>query len=407
MRKFFILYLFPFVLALILIHFLALSNKTNDFLFSKQEIKIQLPSISNYISELDGNSFYENNFLLNVAGKNETIFILGSSELTAQSGAIPYNFLPLHYNINIKAIGKAGNQCFSIYCQLLANEDRLNNTKIIFIISPGWFESKASRGTSSEIFLKYNSENFLKNIANKDGEFQNYAGKRISQLYSEFNSPNLPLKILNFKYRASKSLLHKAVFEPLIYIDRYLLNKKEGVTYSVGTTPALLSYSDTNQRNKKTIINWDSLIHISRLQVINNATNNKLGINNAYYTEHIKRNYGTMQPVNERYNQEFEDFKMLMKLIRAKKIDAFFIIQPFNPLYYRNLNEINPILNKVRQEIKGNNSLKGYECADFFITDKSKYDSALLNDIMHFSNYGWYKANICIINHYKLNNENK
>ena len=91
-----------------------------------------------------------------------------------------------------------------------------------------------------------------------------------------------------------------------------------------------------------------------------------------------------------------------MKLIRAKNIDAYFIIQPFNPFYYINLNALSPTIDEVRTEIKGNKNLKGYDCADFFITDTAKYDRGLLTDIMHFSNYGWYKTDQYIIDHYNL-----
>lgn len=405
MKKLIFVNLFPLAIVLFIIRFLAHNDYINSILFPSKVEDSQSCSDFNYIPNFIDNPGYEENFLLNDSSQKSTIYLLGSSELTSESEAVPYKFITNNFPVKIKAIGHAGNQSFSIYCQLLANENRLNNTRIVFILSPGWFASKYSKGTTSEIFLEYNSEQFLKNIFNGDDHFRDYAGKQIAQFYCEFNAPSLPLKLINFKYRSSVSLLHKIVYAPLIYLDIFLMNEKEAIINSVSkdkvSIPIQISYSI----NEKPIVDWDSLLTASRLHVLLNATNNTIGVSNEYYSEHLNVNTGKVQPVKNIFNQELKDFKMLMKFIRTKNIDAFFIIQPLNPLYYNNLATINPVIDEVREELRGNKNQKGYDFADFFVTDTTQFDRGILDDLMHFSNYGWYKVNQRIINHYNLNNE--
>ena len=187
--------------------------------------------------------------------------------------------------------------------------------------------------------------------------------------------------------------------------DNFLLKRKHVLLNPVNRLIEITLDNPTYTPIENTFINWDSLLAYSRLQVISDATNNNIGVSNDYYSEFLNINTGKVQPLNNKFIQELEDFKMLMQLIKSKNIDAFFIIQPLNTLYYNNLATINPAIDEVRRELKGGNNHKAYDFADFFVTDTALYDRGLLKDLMHFSNYGWYKVDQSIIKHYKLNNE--
>lgn len=397
MKKIVILFFTPLILSLGVLYCIALDKQINTFLFSSNSTEVD-SSTFNYIINFNDNPFYENQFL-NPSHSTTTIYLLGSSELAEGGAAIPYNFIPNHFNSNVKAIGHAGNQCFSMYMQLLANSSRLNSSKICFIISPGWFDSKASKGTSSQAFLEYNSEYFLKNILfTTCNPFQSYASKRIAQLYTEFNTPNIPLKLLNFEHQSSKSIFHKTVYYPLISLNYFLLAKKDRIMkqkkYSFKTT----SISTKDIIPKKNVINWDSLASFSKSEVLKNVTNNKMGIADDYYTEYIKGKRGNIQAVNESVNQELTDFKMLVKLVKSKNVNATFIISPLNAFYYKNLEDLNPTINSITTEIQNAN----FNYLNFFVTDINKYEKATLHDIMHFSDYAWYKIDKFMIETYKL-----
>ena len=352
MKQILLVYLFPFVLAIFSIYYISNNAGDINLFFAKKTVENTSTPAFNYIGNFE-NTIYEDAFLKS-GDSTETIFLLGSSELVYSSPAIPYNFISDHFKTKLKAVGHAGNQCFSIYVQLLANYQRLKNAPVVIIISPGWLESKASKGTTSKIFLEFNSESFLRNINSNsaDEEFVSYADKRISQLYSEFNSPNLQLKLMNFNYRSSVSLLHKLIFYPLICSDKFLSNQKEKIepTKQIGT-----SFKRLPIMPQSVSINWDSLFSSSKKEVLSKATNNNLGVNNEYYTQHVHGKTGNMQPVPTCVNQETEDFKMLIKLVKEKNMNVRFIISPLNPLYYKNLKDLSPTVSIIENEIKSNN----------------------------------------------------
>lgn len=397
MKKIIILLFIPLIISLSVLYCIALNKQTNSFLFSSNSTEVDSSNF-NYIINFNDNPFYENQFL-NPNHSTKTIYLLGSSELAEGGAAIPYNFIPDHYNSSVKAIGHAGNQCFSMYMQLLANSSRLNSSKICFIISPGWFDSKSSRGTSSQAFLEYNSEYFLKNILSTTcNPFQIYARKRVAQLYSEFNTPNIPLKLLNFEHQSAKSIFHKIVYYPLISLNYFLLTKKVQITEQKEYSFKPPSIKLKAIAPKVNYINWDSIASASKNEVLKNVTNNQMGIADDYYTEYIRGKRGNIQAVSESVNQELIDFKMLVKLVKSKNVNATFIISPLNPLYYKNIEDLNPTINCITKEIND----AGFNCLNFFVTDTNKYEKAILHDVMHFSDYAWYKIDKFMIETYKL-----
>ncbi len=391
MKKIGLIYLIPLLFACL---FLFFFNKYLNSNLLNNKIKNNTDSTFRYIENFQSNQFYEDQFLLN-NDSSKTIYLLGSSELSETTEAIPYNFISDHFSTKVIGLGHAGNQCFSIYSQLLANENRLKDAPIIIILSPGWFESKSAKGTSSAIFLEYNSEWFLKTINKKDNEFTRFENKRISQLYSEFSSPNLEIKLMNFKHRSTISYFHKILFYPVIIIEKLLIGLKENM---ISKRITLNSTKRTPLKSEEVQIKWDSLFTSSKEEIIKNSNNNRFGINNEYYTEYVHGKTGKVEPVSEDFNQELEDFKMLIKLLKKKKANVCFVISPLNPIYCKNLKDLKPTISIIETEIKSN----GYNYLNLFETDTLKYDKAILFDVMHMSKYGWYKIDKFIIETYKL-----
>lgn len=402
MKNFVTLYLLPFLLAFVLVYFFSLQKPVNAFLFPSEAPRGQ-DTIMGFIPEFSGNDRLEQQFLWKSDTKEDVVFIMGSSELQDETNAVPYRFIPAHSATRVQAYGHAGNQCFSVYCQLLAHTERLKNSRIVFILSPGWFEAKPALGTSSPVFLEYVSPRFLEKIATQQTPFSVYAGERIAQLYSEFNAPGLPLKINYFKNRAALSPMHKLLFSPLLYLDKKWFKYYKKINYTVENEIEPISFVSLYHPMPATMpVPWDTMLTESRIRVLAKATNNTLGISNDYYDTHIKGRQGHIKPVGFEHNTELNDFHMLMQLIRAYEVDAFFVIQPLNPCYYVNLAALNPVMDEIRSEIKGKEGQRSYGCADFFVSDSTAYDKALLTDVMHFSEYGWYRVNQAVMNHYTL-----
>lgn len=388
--------LLPFIISTLTIYYISGDPKTKKYFFDSQQMNDTLAAQVRAIANFSENKAYERSFLKSTASA-ETIFLLGSSELTASTPAIPYNFISQHFKTQVMGVGHAGNQCFSIYTQLLAKEHLLKNAPISIILSPGWFESKASKGTSSEVFLEFNSEHFLNNILkNKTTDsFHDYLYTRVAMLFPELNAPSLEIKLMNFYHQASKSFIHQLMYAPLIFCDRELLKIKEKIT---GTAPEMNVYNRLPIVAESVFINWDSLLAFSKAAVNRQATNNSMGIANDYYTEHIHGKTGHVTVVNEKYNQELKDFKMLIRLLHEKKVNASFIISPLNTLYYKNLPALSPTISEIEDELKKYQ----FPYLNLLKTDTSKYDKAILHDVMHLSDYGWYHVNKFLIDTYHL-----
>ncbi len=136
-------------------------------------------------------------------------------------------------------------------------------------------------------------------------------------------------------------------------------------------------------------------------QVLKNASNNNLGIANDLYPE-FEHKKGHVQPVAPRFNQELKDMQMLIEFLKKKKANVTFIISPLNPFYFKNLKELNPTINHIETCLQDN----GFKYLNLFESDTTKYDKALLFDVMHLSDYGWYKIDQFIIENYHLTNAN-
>lgn len=393
MKRIGFVYFIPLLFAVICLFYF--NKKYNSILFKNNSV-ITIDSSFRYLDNFRNNQFYEDQFLLGT-DSSEIIYIIGSSELNSYSEAIPYNFISDRFKTQVKGLGHAGNQCFSIYSLLLANEDRLKDAPMVIILSPGWFESKPAKGTSSAIFLEYNSERFLKTINKnyKDEGFTAYENKRIAQLYNEFNSPDLEIKLMNFKHRASISFIHKIIFSPVIFTDNLLSGLKEKLTDQHITKNFIKRKSIIPEEIS---INWDSLLAVSKEEIVKTSNNNRFGINNQYYSDYIHGKRGKVEPVNACFNQELKDFEMLIKLLKKKKANVCFVMSPLNPIYCKNLNDLSPTITIIGDDIKSN----GFSYLNLFETDTLKYDKAVLFDIMHMSEYGWYKIDKFIIETFKL-----
>jgi|GEM_PF-995993 len=403
MKRIVLLYLLPFFISLSLVYLFAFNPSVNAYFFPEKPVP-NYRDMPAYIDNFNGHPYFEENFL-NPAWKENTIYVLGSSELSEGGEAIPYTFIPRHYkNFRVQGFGHAGNQCFSIFSQLLANTTKLKGAKIVFIISPGWFESKPTKGTSSAIFLEYNSDRYLKKILTnhneEDGVFKAYAEKRVNELYSEFNSPNLPLKLMSFEHNFSKSILHKAVFALPMICDYQLLSKKKklGCERTASPAPADAELRRVMKPAGTVHINWDSLLSYSKAETLKKVTNNSLGIEDSYYTEFIGSKRGKIEPVKESLNTELQDFIMLVELAKAKQINATFIISPLNPFYFQNQPAIQPTVDVITGTISKN----GFSYLNLLESDTAKYEKAILHDVMHMSDYGWYQADRYIVDQYKL-----
>jgi D-alanyl-lipoteichoic acid biosynthesis protein DltD len=398
MKQFLVMHLLPLIAGVLITINIAFHPSINNYFFKDNTSKQPIDSNYFFLEHFNHVEFYEDDFLKN-NDKTENIFLLGSSELTHPSEAIPYHFISNRFDVKVKGVGHAGNQCLSILSQLLAKQEIINQAPIVIILSPSWFESKATKGTPSAIFLEFNSNRFLHQMIqnNTSNFYSDYLFKRVSDLYQEFNSPNLELRLMFNKYQASKSVLHQLLYKPVIMADEQLMELRNMINPFHSLTHQ--KFKRNTIMPKDITINWDSLFTKSRNQILNNASNNTMGIANEIYPE-FEHKKGHVQPVSITFNQELQDMQVLIKFLNENHAQASFIISPLNPYYFKNLPALNPTIQQIELCLKTN----GFKYLNLFESDSTKYDKALLFDVMHLSDFGWYKIDQFIINNYHLAN---
>lgn len=355
------------------------------------------PSDLRYISAYHGDPELEDQFLAQ-PGDSTTIYLLGSSELTSGGTYLPYHFISDRFPIKVMGIGHEGNQCFSIFCQMLAYSDRLKNAPVVIILSPGWFEDKSSQGTSSAVLLEYLSDRLLNRIVQlpHNSEFQHYAYEGISRYAPEFSSPSAAFRLANTAHRSSVSPIHSAVVGPLNAWNSFCRNLKK----STGNE------RESTQQNSRTFtfpsssfsIPWDSIETALIEKHRQAAGNNSMGIEAEYYSNYINGKRARVRPVTFSYNREWRDFLSLLKLLEESNSNASFVISPLHAGYYTNLPDLQPVIDSLRSEI----GKSGFPCLDLFQSDSTKYRKHLLSDVMHFSEAGWLQVNRFIIDTYGL-----
>jgi D-alanine transfer protein len=332
---------------------------------------------------------------LELAGslQNENyITFLGSSEFT-DSPYCPYNFFPDSLNTPSVGFGHAYMQSFSIFCELMAMQKNLNNSKICIILSPGWFETG---GSNIEAFLEFIRPNFLKSIKGNDEipiEYKKEIGRFIALNIDNIDKPSKT--ILYFKNLNDETIVDKKLnlfYEEINQYKEKRINKK--LNYSVNTITPKLSAP------KK--INWNkSKNHLQR-NFIASIKTNSLFINDEYYNlwmldSNKVYHHGFNYKVNLKENQEFKDFKLLVDLLKRYNCKASFIMQPLNPYHFTDLANYKEVMDSV------NNILikSKFPYLNLFTAKKEKYEPGTLTDVMHFGDYGWMKVNEFVANTYK------
>jgi len=392
MRQFLSEYLLPLIIAFAVFMGLILNNALDHF-FKAPPASAQNKSAV-YAYTLVSSPAIADRLLMS-GDSSDQIFLFGSSELTGADGSWPYHFISDRFATKVIGVGHAGNQCFSIFTQLLANKERLKDAPIVIMVSPTWFQGKDALGTSSQVFLEFVNEQFLRKITNSEASgFKQYFGKRLAEMYDDFTSPSLALKGCYYDYQASKSIFHQPIYGSFTLMDRLLESLK-----SDSAQISDKSYSRKKINPDQVSLNWDSLFRSSKEQQLKLATNNSWGVNNEYYSTFVNGKHSEVNVVSDAENIELADFCMMVKLLRHYNANASFVIAPMNPYFYSGMDRLETVINQIRTQISSNR----FACLDMWVSDTTNYEKGLLRDVMHIGPYGWYKIDRFIIENYRLN----
>ena len=332
--------------------------------------------------------------------------VIGSSEMTHfESQAIPFNFFT-DKKIPCIGVGHAGNQLHSILVQLAAFHQDLDKVKLTIILSPGWFEGGATNGTPLETFLEYADEHNLYYIwydKTIPKEIKDHIYDYVVTHFKEIDSPSSILRAIYYSRSSEKNKLLRPFYAPFTGLYEYYIGIKwnEMVENKYVDRPFEMTKlaKDTAGVTAEDIQinNWDSLYTTAVKKFSNESSNNPYAIENSYYNEYMKgKGLRVLKSTDANNNMEFNDLKMLLLLLNKFHCKPLFVMQGLNPLVYQNLNELDPILKKVKEEILKN----GFEFLDLHTSDASKYVRGILNDYQHMGEAGWYKVDEKMYNYF-------
>lgn len=336
-----------------------------------------------------------------------SIVVIGSSEMThTDFKAIPYNFFNSN-KIPCLGFGHEGNQSLAIMAQLAVFHKELKNSKIVIIVSPGWFEGNYAKGTSQESFLEFVDERLLYLLyfdSDIPKESKEYLYDYVAENFKNISAPSAILKLIYYTAESRKSFIHKIIFSPFCsFYQSYCEKKMKVMTDLFYQNKSMMPftnepYKTSDYRYSNPLkINWDSLKSSSIEEFKASSNNNLFGIENNYYNKWmkggVKRN---IKPVNENNNVEFNDFVNLLALLKSYNCKTLFVIQPLNPLVYNNMHAIDPTLARVVEEIKKNN----FECLNLHTSDETKYVKGIMTDYQHLGNAGWYEVDEKVYNYF-------
>lgn len=338
---------------------------------------------SNFYANFDTIPEGINPFVASVRDK-EGILLLGSSELTTASPFIPYQFFNERTPFKLVAFGHAFYQSFAMYCNLLAFKGDLSGKKICIILSPGWFEST---GTNTESFLEFVRPEMLSNIAKDDAvsvEEKAVIGDYIERNRSLFAGMSLSMEYF--------TLLNKNLLPFRGEMLKQMKNKIPTYKFDSCVIP-------NNNPKEWSVPNWSTLQQECSIAFGKSCTNNYQIKDEHFKTildgaTEFKRK--EVNPIAIQENQEYEDFKLLVQLLKNSNAKPIFILQGLAPAAYNNLERFDELKQAIKIELEN----KQFPYLDLFEFNPEKYQPGTLNDLMHMGDYGWNEVNQFIYNQF-------
>ena len=317
--------------------------------------------------------------------EGSSIVLMGSSELTTTDHpAKPVNFFNHELHVPLLAVGHAGNQSFSIHAQLLATGADLANARLAILVSPSWFvDNSGLKGTELAAFLEYQPSPSLYRIQQRieqgdpltaplsaymaEHEAELGSAQPIAQWITR-NASSTGRYLYAFSQPWNAAIIHRTRAEMM-----------EKPVYAERSRPP---------RTPEDAFDWHARTTAAAAEHLAQCTNNTAFVNDAYYTEHVQGKTRQLQPRAFEQNRELQDLIGLLDFLKTTHAKPYFILQPLNPYVYTNLKDIDPTMDRIRQELDARN----FSYLDLWVSDTARFLPGTLTDVMHLGPLGWYRV---------------
>ncbi|MGE8202985.1 D-alanyl-lipoteichoic acid biosynthesis protein DltD [Heyndrickxia sp. NPDC080065] len=320
--------------------------------------------------------------------ENDKYFpIYGSSELSRFDPFHPANY----FEANPKGFtpflyGRGGTQSIIHFMNFASHADQLKGKKLVFIISPQWF----NKGGIDEFHFAPNYSRLQAYDLVFNKSISEHIKKEAMRRLLNFDAVRRD-HILCTMYKAevnnSKSLKMKAdIVRPIAYMNKQLLFKKD-LYYSVYGGRERKLYKEPELVKDKSMMELENLATSYGRE---KASNNQFYIADGYYKKKLApvekklKNYKKGASFAE--SKEYEDFQIMLDLLKEKGAKPLFISLPVNGKWYDYTGFPKDGRNKYYKKIKKQVLAAGFPIADF---SGHEYDPYFLKDTIHIAWKGW------------------
>jgi len=323
--------------------------------------------------------------------------IYGSSELARLDRFHPSNyFQEVHEGFTPFLVGRGGSESLIHFLNFAEHTDQLKGKKIVFVLSPQWFNTKGA--DESHFEPNYSSLQAYDFAFNQkiDPQVKKKAIRRLLAYSSVKNDLILSTlyksEITNDPWTQREAI----VLRPFAAVYRALLEKKDLYYTLAGGIPRNRDITP-KVRNKT----WSQLEQEADQYGAKRATNNHFFIVNSQYNK-IKGFLPSLKNKNNHKSygksKEYGDFQLVLDVLKQSGAKPLFISVPVNGYYY----DYTGFPKKGRlvyyERIKKQIEAEGFQVADL---SGHEYDPYFMKDTIHIGWKGWVYMDHAIDEYYQ------
>ncbi|QWF47462.1 DltD [Bordetella hinzii] len=292
--------------------------------------------------------------------RGEAVVVLGSSELTsADLRFIPYKFLSDELAMPVLAYGHAYFQSLGMYFLLASLEEKLSpQSRLVIMVSPGWFDS---RGLNREAFKEHVLPLLPRLLGHDEARHA----------------------LLQWWNRRGNAEVARAALAEL----GFKLRGQAEQTLRLWRQPAMAGAEQAAPIPwRRPTADWTRLRTEAAAQETAFMASNPYGVRQDYLNKYL----GNLTPDrllafsdNFEPATELADLERLMALLARHQAKVLFVLQPFNPLVYRDLDRFEAT--RLRISVL----CKQYALACMDMYGVQPYALGTLRDSQHLGELGW------------------
>ncbi|EOG8709277.1 D-alanyl-lipoteichoic acid biosynthesis protein DltD [Bacillus cereus] len=310
----------------------------------------------------------------------------GSSEFSRLDVYHPSNYFKINNQGFIPfLVGRGGTQSLTHVLSLSALMDNLENRKMVFVLSPQWFVKEGLDELHfAPNFSSQQAYHFLFNDELQP-EMKRQIAKRLLEFEIVQKDKLLKNSLEGIVYNDTIHSLKSTISKPFAYLYRNILDRKD----------LMMSIFDIKSRKENVdpelrLLTWEKIRNHAENTGEMESDSNAFGIVNHYYNKNIKSKLDNLKGyrAHESYTEspEYQDFQLILDILKQKKAKPLFISVPFNGPWYDYAGvpkeRRDEYYNKIYAQIKR----AGFPIVDF---SNHEYDKYFLKDTIHIGWKGW------------------